>query len=624
MLIIILIGGYMTITGGETKEFYQLFSNDASNIKEFLIPKYQRDYVWSKTQIQQLINDIDENELGHFLGTIILYSARKQGNKTTINEIIDGQQRITTLSLILSRLYKEFQTIWQQCNGQITNQDLMGKYFSTKEKIKNALLIDSTNPRLTLAITNKNNDKYIHALYLNKVLTEDINCPNFGNTGFGHSVKYIDDLITSILDDFQDVQERVQGLINYSEKVLSVIIAPISTDNYSDAYKLFECINNRGMELSAIELIKNIAFRTYTSKKENNNIDDIDKKWQKIIDNLGSANIQTRFLRHYYNAFKFKENIFQKSISKATTSNISKIYEELIKKDVDNLLHEFTQKSEIYSFLINETIMPEHIKQDLIRLKRVGFVPAYTFLLYLLNEYPQNNDLQKQVTNFLVKYGFRRNLTDYPRTRNLDQMFIDLIADCESHKPNLTFENIRNFLTQEKYFVPLAEVKDRLNGNIYEDNSDLTRFMLCELQESMEHPTKERPAPDLWEKNENNKYIFEIEHILPQNADLSNYWVNMIADGNIEKANEIRNQYTHKIGNLTLSAYNQRLGTMSFEQKKTRTDDEGRPIGYNNGLAINSDLKDEITWNAEKIKTRSEKFINQIIQLYKIDGIDEI
>ena len=614
----------MTISGSEPKQFFQLFSNEPANIKEFQVPKYQRDYVWWKTQIQQLINDIDENDLGHFLGTIILFSCKNSSNNATVNEIIDGQQRITTLSLILSRLYREFKDIWEECHSTVSDMDFMKQYWNTMQNIEDVLLKNDNEPRLKLAVTNKNNDKYVYTLYINKVLKEEKDFANFGNTTFGHSVKYIDDLITNMLDGYTNTEDKLKYLIEYSKKVLSVIIAPITTDNYADAYKLFECINNRGMELSAIELIKNLAFKTYTNKKENNNIDDIDKKWQKIIDNLGTPNLQTRFLRHFYNAFKFKENIFQKSISKATTSNISKIYEQLIKVDVDYILDEFEKKSAIYSSLTNENNMPAYLKQDLIRLKRVGFMPAYAFLLYLLDRTPKDKDLHSKVVKFLVKYAFRRNLTDYPRTRNLDQMFIDLIAACESQKQDLNFDTIQNFLTQKEYFKGIEEVKKELNGDIYNINSDLTRFILCEIQESLEIATKEKPLPDLWEKNENNKYIFEIEHILPQNADLSQDWVDMIADGDINEANKLRGLYTHKIGNLTLSAYNQRLGKMSFKDKRDRVDDNNNPIGYKNGLAINSDLRDEVIWNVEKIKERSKKLISNVLELYKINSIDII
>lgn len=606
----------MAIKGGEAKQLSHLFTDESGSCKYFAIPKYQRDYVWQKLHIQQLINDLEENDQGHFLGTIILCKA----SEGTVNEIIDGQQRLTTLSILLGCIYKKLKDLWNSFEMSDKNSyDKLCKECIREEGNIEEILISGNKPRLILSITNKNNDKYLYCLKQNGLIESDVTIPNYGNTSFSRSVKYIETSIENIIGENKTTEEKIKSLLEFSKKVSSAILAPISTDTYSDAYKLFECINNRGMELSAIDLIKNLAFKKHTSKKEDNDIDAVEKVWQGIIDNLDTVDIQARFLRHYYNAFKYKENIAQKSISKATASNVSKIYENLIKNSVDFVLEEFTQKSEIYSLLIDENNMPNELKTDLIRLKRVGLAPAYMFLLYLLSEFKDDNVLQGETVNFLVKYAFRRNLTDFPRTRNLDQMFIDLITHCESHKTQLTFELIKEFLTQEKYFSKFEDVKDQLNADLYENNSDLTRFILCEIQNKLTPSTRETAYLDVWQKKDDGKYLFEIEHVLPQNADLSKSgWADMLANGDIGKANEIRKSYTHKIGNLTLSAYNQKLGEMSFEKKRDRKDDQEQFIGYKNGLAINNDLKDEKIWNEEKILARSSKLIEHTIELYKM------
>lgn len=607
-----------------TKLLKDFLRDDPALINNFVVPKYQRDYVWKKYQIEQLINDIDENDNGHFIGTVILYTDKKD-NKL-VHEIIDGQQRITTLSLLLSCLYKKLEDMIKSCDLNAIG-DLYKQTILIQEGIKSIILCEGNNPRLTLSIINDNNKKYQYNLYQKELLSTQVERPSqYGNTAFAHSVKDIENAIDNILFEYKDNNElKIKRIISYTNKVLSVRVAPISTDNYSNAYKFFECLNNRGVPLSAIEIIKNIVFDKYTKQNGNNSIDNIDTIWQKnIIEKLGDANNQTRFLRQFYNAFKYDNNIKQESISKATVSNIAKIYEQLVKKDVNVIIAEFQEKAEIYSKLLQENDMPGELEKDLIRLKRANFVPAYTFLLYLFTKEPQNIELQQKTISFLIKYAFRRNLTDYPRTRNLDQIFIDLISECE--KNGVTYERIYNFLTDEKYFSSFDKMLDALSGNIYLDNTDLTRFLLCEIQDSMEKVTKEHIPVDVWKKDDNNKYVFEIEHILIKDGDLTKKdsktnksWADIIANGDIEEAERIRNKYAHRIGNLTLSAYNQKLGTMSFETKRDRTNDKGAPIGYNNGLAINEDLKDAKIWNEDKIIDRSRTLIKKALNLYKMD-----
>ena len=618
----------MAIKGGEAKSLYNVL-NESCIIKYYKMPEYQREYIWSNFQIEQLITDIDENDEGHFLGTIILYTKTDKEGKKEDNEIIDGQQRLITLSLLLGSLHKKINDLYENElkqelpiieTNEKKRQGIFKNIVVVGRKIEEVLICNK-EPKLMLDTVNKNNDKYKHFLFSIKLLETDTKVDNYGNTKFAHNIKYIEDILNNITNDTDKIEDKINKLIAFINKVLSVYIAPISTTTYSDAYKLFECINNRGVELSAIDIIKNLVFKEYTSKPCNT-INTINETWQNILNNLGDANNQTRFLRQYYNAFQYKVEIKQNSIAKATGSNIARIYEQLIRKDVDLLISEFTDKSGIYALLTQDELMNKNLKKDLIRLKQVSFAPAYTFLMYLFNK-TQNEDLQKDVISFFVKFAFRRNLTDYPKTRNLDQMFMDLIKQCEESN-EISFDLIKNFLLQPKYFSPFTDVIKYLSGNIYEDNVDLTRFILCEIQNKLHgEDMPENPRPNVWNK-EDNKYVFEIEHILPQTGNLQkNNWVDMIANGNIEEAERVRSLYKHRIGNLTLSAYNQKLSTFSFEKKRDRYDEKnGRKyyIGYKNGLAINEDLKNEDIWNKDKIKIRSIKLIKHALDLFKIEG----
>ena len=92
----------------------------------------------------------------------------------------------------------------------------------------------------------------------------------------------------------------------------------------------------------------------------------------------------------------------------------------------------------------------------------------------------------------------------------------------------------------------------------------------------------------------------------------------MVADGDAEKSREIQEQYVHKIGNLTLSGYNANLSNKCFDEKRDRTEN-GKPIGYRNGLRLNEDLANASEWKVEQIDARTEHLVDRIMQLFPLD-----
>jgi len=123
---------------------------------------------------------------------------------------------------------------------------------------------------------------------------------------------------------------------------------------------------------------------------------------------------------------------------------------------------------------------------------------------------------------------------------------------------------------------------------------------------------------NLWEKNVNNQYIWTIEHIFPEGKNIPDSWVKMIADGDRAKADEYLEEYAHTFGNLTITGYNSSLGNKSFKEKKERKDSNGNPIGYLNGLNLNSDLVDKDKWTVDLIKARTDKLVKEILEMFKL------
>ena len=158
--------------------------------------------------------------------------------------------------------------------------------------------------------------------------------------------------------------------------------------------------------------------------------------------------------------------------------------------------------------------------------------------------------------------------------------------------------------------------RSKLEGPIYEENAGVTRFILCALAEQW--MTKESWV-DLW-RFENKQFVWTIEHIFPQGKNIPQSWVEMIAGGDEQKAKDYQQTYVHKLGNLTISGFNSALGNKSFEEKRDRTDRQGRPVGYKNGLRLNEDLAVAQKWSIVQIEERTQKLVDHAMRLFQIDG----
>jgi len=126
---------------------------------------------------------------------------------------------------------------------------------------------------------------------------------------------------------------------------------------------------------------------------------------------------------------------------------------------------------------------------------------------------------------------------------------------------------------------------------------------------------------DLWHRTDKKVFVWTIEHIFPEGQNIPESWVNMIADGDKELAKQYLEEYTHKIGNLTITGYNSTLGNKSFEEKRDRKSKDGqRFIGYKNGLDINREIATMDKWTVDDIKTRTATLVDELMKVYKFPG----
>lgn len=588
----------------------------------FIIPKYQREYSWNNSHWEDMFDDIVENQPGYFLGSIIVVNQSKNSNEGAEFSLIDGQQRITTLSLLLLSIYKELEKY--KSNFGKSNED---EFQTLRKEIVFYDSNDETITRLTPQTHNKNLDDYNHLLYENGMIENKPYPVKYKQRRkIYKAFKFFQEKIKSFckeekLSDQNTTDKEI--LFKLLKKINQVVMVYIEVDSNQDAYMLFESLNNRGEPLSAIDLIRNTLIRY---SETDNNVDKTYDTWNSILECLSDDYVvRERFFRQFYNAFrdelnqKFVKNNNQKYPLGylATKSTMLNIYEKLIKDDYRDLLERLSKESKNYSIIINSNSDEEEnnsiLTEPLLNLGRIGGAPSHLLLLYLLsnkNELNLNDNKIKEIIEYLIKFFVRRNLTDYPNTRNLTKIFMDIIFEIKQSNDDadkIIKNMLKNVSSDDSIF------KEKLSGPIYSTNSDTTRFLLCYYEDKFK--TKET-ARDLW-KRENNRFIWSIEHIFPEGENIPQEWIDMIAGGNAKLANQYLMEYTHIIGNLTISAYNSNLSNMGFVKKRDRQKD-GSYIGYKNGLKLNEDLEKEETRTKEKIVNRSKKLIKWCLDYYKL------
>ena len=572
----------------------------------YAIPRYQREYTWSRAQWDALFEDLLDNELHYFLGSIICINQSQDALTVQSLELVDGQQRMTTLSLLLAAIYQSFRVL-----PELTMEQQIELY-NLKHKL--VLKKKPDQPRLIPQVQNNNQQDYFAMLGQTSILDEVDPVPNAGNRRVLKAYRHFLWRIEQYLEQCADA---VGGLMALLEKVNTATLVKIEVAGHSDAYTLFESLNNRGVPLTAIDLIKNKLLAVLESK-DPGSIDKQYNRWKKVIDALGDDYaVQERFFRQYYNAFKpdLKDIV---SVPVATKSNLMQVYEKLIAHDAEGFLNTMIRLSSSYAQIVGYRAVPEQPKlyNLLLSLDRIQGAAAYLLLMVLMErqtELELTHEHLEQIASFLIAFFVRRNTTDLPPTRDLTRIFMDVAETILVLRAGDVVSHIQQRLKADS--ASDEQFEGSLKGPVYEDNKAVCRFVLCALEES--HMTRETQV-DLWALK-GKQYVWTIEHIFPQGENIPSSWVQMIADGDASLAEQHRQTYAHCLGNLTISGYNSALGNKSFEEKKSRTDSQGRKVGYNNGLYLNQALATESSWTLEKLKARTGQLVHEVLGKYPLD-----
>lgn len=292
-----------------------------------------------------------------------------------------------------------------------------------------------------------------------------------------------------------------------------------------------------------------------------------------------------------------------------------RVYETLLGHGLQHIVDTLVAASKIYGRIncVVELDQPESLDRAFQRLMRAQGAPSYVLVMWLMSKQSELEMTEghiEAVVELLTSFFVRRNLTGYPQTYALAKLFMTTIDAVGTARGDGVAEVVGAKLNAAS--ASDGEFRDRLLGRIYEENTDVARFVLATLAEDA--MTKETRV-DLW-RQEKNRFVWTIEHILPQGENLPAEWQEML--GGEAVAAQVQEEHKHRLGNLTITAYNSNLGNKSFPEKRERQDAKGRHIGYRNGLSLNVDLATRESWTPEDIENRTAELAARVMERFPL------
>lgn len=542
---------------------------------QFTVPVYQRPYSWEISQCEKLWNDIVHmqkiNRIGHFVGSIV--NIAEQAMPTGVQKfmIIDGQQRMTTLTLLLIALRdygyenQEDTTInAHSINGMCIQND----YASGEDKYK-------------MLLTQKDKDILIK-LIDRAPIDESKRSKLLDNYNF-----FVDKIKSKKIEPFAIL-----------EGIGKLQIVNITLDRAQDDPQLiFESLNSTGMDLSKSDLIRNYILMGLSPEQQDSIYNNYWFPMENLFDYSKQTWLMDKFFKHYL-TFKYgKIPVESKIYEEFKNYYGDKSYEAIL-----NVSKELYKCAKYYTNIYYSNSGDMELDCVFKDIKSLNMDVASPFLIKVYYDYDNEVISKKEfieIFRLCENYVFRRAICEIP-TNSLNKTF------------NLAVRNINNdnYINSVKAFFIMLDNYKRLPSNeefvkelkirdIY--NMRIRNYILSKLEN---HNNK---SPIIIEN-------FTVEHIMPQNTNLNESWKNDLG----KNYKDIQKQYIHTIGNLTLTAYNSEMSDKSFEDKLNMTG------GFKeSALRLNSYVVKQDKWNKDTIEERANKLCKLSEEIWEYPNLSE-
>lgn len=554
------------------------------NKTQFVIPVYQRNYDWTTSECKQLIEDIIEvgnktsNDDTHFIGSIVfIHDGVYTSSDVKQLVIIDGQQRLTTMTLLYLALYRFALANDMEEKAAEINETILINRFVKEDTSKLKLKQTDVNAKAFRFLMNDNSPSDYNEY--SKIID---------NYNFFYN--------TLNKDNFSIVTEGLNRLL----------FVEISLERgKDDPQRIFESLNSTGLELSQADLIRNYILMGLEPREQ---VRVFENYWEIIENNAKIENSQeskvSELIRDYL-------TLINKKIP-----NKSKVYEEFKarfkKRDVDfyqNTLQTIKQYSVIYNKLLNPLNETDvEIQRELRSIKQLEINVSYPFLLPVYDDYI-TNDIDKntfiEVLRLIQSYTWRRFIVGLP-TNALNKIFMTLYTDLDKSNYLKSIEKALIKKRSTQRFPNNIEIETALKDKDLYNTQAKNRLYYFEQMEHFRNP----------ERVDLSSADITIEHIFPQNPDAK--WKSDISETDYKLFSE---KYLNTIANLTLSGNNGALSNKSFTEKRDMNKEEGRQGYAFSNLWMNEVLKSKEVWNIEELEERFKLLYNRYTLIWKYPSI---
>ena len=550
---------------------YRLIEYMEGSKKRFIIPVYQRNYDWKTENCKQLYDDlvkvIKNKRRSHFFGSLV--SVYEPSGRNTEFLVIDGQQRLTTVSLLLLAMYNLIKS------GIITPKDVY-----LDKQIYEDFLVDKYQPEETrIKLKPVKNDQKAFGKLFNDA-REHIRESN---------------LTTNYNYFYERIQKQEISIDELFDAICRLEIINITLNNEDNPQLIFESLNSTGLDLSEGDKIRNFILMGLPSKEQD---EYYDKYWNRI-EECTKYDVSS-FVRDYLSIkqlaipsqkkiyMSFKDYVDQKSI------------------ETEELLKDLLAYAKRYEILLSGGTENKALDACIYRLNRLETTVTRPFFLEVLRLYDENKlDISELAEIFLIteNYLFRRTICDLP-TNALNKIFSTL------HREITRYEgNDEGYV--EKFKYALLSKKDRARfpdddefaerfteRQIYQMNSKNKIYIMERLENYSTLEDK-----DVYCHCDDGTY--SIEHIMPQH--LTPAWIKALG----EDYEEIHEMWLHRIANLTLTAYNSKYSNSTFEEKKSMKNGFG-----DSGIRMNTYIAKKDKWTLAELEERNQYLMGRSLEIW--------
>lgn len=549
--------------------------------RQFIVPIFQRNYSWQKSQYEQLWFDIlraskFKEKQNHFIGSIVYIDMGTPAGRPQQLLLIDGQQRLTTISILLCAI-KDY----------VQKFNLETKLINLA-KIKNQFLYNSDEideDRYKLLLNVQDKETYI------KLIDNTIFTVNKPATNIIKCYEFFYERIEDFIKQHGQIDEIYAGIFKLS-------LVSISLDKDSDnPQMIFESMNSTGKDLSQTDLLRNYLLMDLTPEKQTR----LYKTYWKPMEELFGEDIYKNDVN------KFDYFIRDFLTLKSDTGYICKInnvYENFKRYYLDNNCEKFAVLKDLFTYakyyacidLLQEN--DDELKLYWQEFKKLDSHVVYPFLLKLYDDYSRQMLIKedfKKILQVVISYLWRRAICEIP-TNSLSKTFATLYQAVD--KEDYVNSIIKAFVFKSSYkrFPSDYEVREKLQ------TKDIYHFRLRKyLLEALENYYHKEPI-DL------NTANYTIEHIMPQNIEHNLSWQQMLG----EDWQEVHSLYLHTLGNLTITGYNAEMSNKSFWEKVN-----GESGFKHSHLKLNESIAQSDVWNKKAIQRRTNILTDIILKIWK-------